>query len=53
MYLVEHEAERRGIIGTAEHLALRRAYTSAARARASSRTRTEDVARPRGSLHVE
>jgi transposase len=27
MYLVEHEAERRGIVGTAEHLALRRAYT--------------------------
>jgi transposase len=27
MYRVEHEAERRGIIGTAEHLALRRAYT--------------------------
>ncbi len=27
MYLVEHEAERRGIIGTDEHLALRRAYT--------------------------
>jgi len=27
MYLVEHEAERRGIVGTAEHLALRREYT--------------------------
>jgi transposase len=27
MYLVEHEAERRGILGTAEHLALRRVYT--------------------------
>lgn len=27
MYLVEHEAERRGIVGSAEHLALRRAYT--------------------------
>ena len=27
MYRVEHEAVRRGIIGTDEHLALRRAYT--------------------------
>ena len=27
MYMVEHEAERRGIVGSAEHLALRRAYT--------------------------
>jgi transposase len=27
MYRVEHEAERRDIVGTADHLALRRQYT--------------------------
>ena len=27
MYRIEHEAERRGILGTAEHLALRRTYS--------------------------